>query len=85
MSEVVYELTKGITPIILGFLWFAVIITILKLLFFKAEQKVDNIIDNITSEKCPKCGGNLEKKKGKYGYFIGCSNYPECRYTKNIK
>ena len=37
--------------------------------------KVDNMI-------CPKCGGNLVVRNGKYGSFIGCSNYPECKYTK---
>ena len=31
---------------------------------------------------CPKCGGTLMKKIGKYGEFLGCSNYPRCRYTK---
>lgn len=30
---------------------------------------------------CPKCGGNLIRRKGKYGYFYGCSNYPKCRYA----
>lgn len=29
---------------------------------------------------CPKCGRALVKRKGKYGEFIGCSNYPKCRY-----
>lgn len=29
---------------------------------------------------CPNCGGNLVKRHGKYGNFIGCSNYPKCRY-----
>ena len=33
---------------------------------------------------CPKCGGKLVLKEGKYGKFRGCSNFPECRYTKNI-
>lgn len=33
---------------------------------------------------CPKCGGELMKRNGKFGPFYGCSNYPECRYTKNI-
>ena len=33
---------------------------------------------------CPKCGGNLVKKKGKYGYFLGCTNYPECNYMEKI-
>ena len=40
----------------------------------------ENIIDNDTS-KCPKCGGKLVERNGKYGKFIGCSNYPKCRYT----
>ena len=30
---------------------------------------------------CPKCGGNLVERKGKYGDFWGCSNYPKCKYT----
>ena len=34
------------------------------------------------SNKCPKCGGELVKRNGKYGNFIGCSNYPRCKYTK---
>jgi DNA topoisomerase-1 len=34
---------------------------------------------------CPTCGaGRLSLKLGKYGAFIGCSNYPECRYTRQI-
>ena len=33
---------------------------------------------------CPKCGGSLIPKNGKYGSFYGCSNYPKCRYTKKI-
>lgn len=30
---------------------------------------------------CPKCGGNLVMRSGRYGTFYGCSNYPKCRYT----
>ena len=30
---------------------------------------------------CPKCGGNLVMRTGKYGSFYGCSNYPKCRFT----
>jgi len=34
---------------------------------------------------CPTCGdGRLSLKAGRYGAFIGCSNYPECRYTRPI-
>lgn len=31
---------------------------------------------------CPKCGSKLVKRKGKYGEFIGCSNYPKCHFIK---
>lgn len=30
---------------------------------------------------CPRCSGKLILKKGKYGKFYGCSNFPKCRYT----
>ena len=32
--------------------------------------------------KCPECGGELVLRKGKYGEFYGCSNYPECKFTR---
>ncbi len=35
-------------------------------------------------EKCPECGGELVIREGRYGKFIGCSNYPTCRYTRPI-
>lgn len=34
---------------------------------------------------CPECGGKLREKSGQYGKFIGCSNYPMCRYTRKMK
>lgn len=34
--------------------------------------------------RCPHCGGRLVKKKGKYGYFKGCRNFPECRFTSDF-
>ena len=33
---------------------------------------------------CPKCGGKLVERNGKYGEFLGCSNYPRCKYTLNF-
>lgn len=34
---------------------------------------------------CPECGkGHLSIKLGKFGAFLGCSNYPECKYTKPL-
>lgn len=35
-----------------------------------------------TGEDCPECGNPLVVRKGKYGEFVACSNYPECKYIK---
>ena len=38
-----------------------------------------------TGEKCPVCGADLIYKEGKNGQFIGCSNYPACKYVQKEK
>ena len=41
--------------------------------------------DGSDPRTCPECGkGKLSVKFGKFGAFIGCSNYPECKYTKPL-
>ena len=35
-----------------------------------------------TGEMCPECGEALVIRKGRYGEFVACSNYPECKYIK---
>lgn len=35
-------------------------------------------------EICPKCGGILRRRSGKFGDFYGCTNYPSCRFTRNV-
>jgi hypothetical protein len=40
------------------------------------EEKNNKVAVNI----CPKCGGNLVLRNGKYGQFKGCSNFPKCRF-----
>ncbi len=35
-----------------------------------------------TGEICPECGNKLVVRKGRYGEFVACSNYPECKYIK---
>ncbi|RIA47762.1 type I DNA topoisomerase [Dichotomicrobium thermohalophilum] len=41
--------------------------------------------DGTDPRKCPSCeDGRLSLKVGKFGAFIGCSNYPECRYTRQL-
>ena len=56
------------------------------------EPKVKEAFDNMekkapeeTGEMCPKCGHPLVVKRSKYGTFVACSNYPECKYIKNDK
>ena len=35
-----------------------------------------------TGENCPECGSPLVKRRGRYGEFVACSNYPTCKYIK---
>lgn len=54
----------------------------------KRKEHINNIRENIIDNdltKCPKCGGQLVERNGQYRKFIGCSNYPKCRYTEKIK
>ncbi len=45
--------------------------------------KTDEKGNAVDPRKCPTCGtGELSLKLGKFGAFIGCSNYPECRFTR---
>lgn len=54
------------------------------------KEHVDNVNRTIYYREnrlnagiCPKCGGNLVERSGKYGKFWGCSNYPDCTFTYN--
>jgi DNA topoisomerase-1 len=40
--------------------------------------------DGVDPRQCPSCGGQLSLKLSKFGGFIGCTNYPECRYTRQL-
>lgn len=44
------------------------------------EAKADTK-QKVQSGICPKCGGELVLRSGKYGNFYGCSNYPKCKFT----
>jgi DNA topoisomerase-1 len=43
-----------------------------------------DVTQEIIDEQCPKCGGQLSKRLGRNGLFIGCTNYPECDYTRDL-
>lgn len=58
-------------------------------------QKTANVSNNQASSppvqqeairKCPRCNiGYLQRRNGRYGPFMGCSRYPDCRYTEDAK
>jgi DNA topoisomerase-1 len=45
-----------------------------------ANGKAEARPDRPTGEKCPLCGHDLATKHGRYGDYVGCTNYPACRY-----
>ena len=45
------------------------------------EKAAPEVLD----EKCPQCGKNLIKRKGRYGEFIACEGYPKCKYSRKIE
>lgn len=50
----------------------------------KCFEELAKIQNEIKLELCPRCGGELKKRNGRFGEFYGCSNFPNCRFTKNI-
>ncbi|QEJ94748.1 type I DNA topoisomerase [Treponema phagedenis] len=57
-------------------------------------EKVDTVMENLDSMKgrldektdfvCEKCGKKMVKKLGRFGFFLACEGFPECRNTKSI-
>ena len=43
------------------------------------------LAEELTDETCPECGKPLVIKTGRYGKFMACSGYPECKYTKSFQ
>ena len=67
-------------------------IELLKRFYDEFEPKVKDAFSNMekkpaeeTGEMCPNCGSPLVIKQSRYGKFVACSNYPECKYIKNNK
>ncbi len=58
----------------------------LKDLLDEAEKKVENveIADEVTDVICEECGRNMVIKYGRYGRFLACPGFPECRNTKPL-
>lgn len=51
-------------------------------LFDEAMSNMEAIYPIPTDEICPECGGTLVIRKGRYGEFVSCGNYPACKYIK---
>ena len=41
--------------------------------------------EKIEQNICPRCGGKLVLRCGKYGQFYGCANYPKCKFSKSAE
>ena len=87
MNELSWTLVKGLLPYFATILVVTIISGLLVILKKKAKIKINQKIASIKTDGrvCPRCGGKLIMRDGKYGRFIGCSNYPDCRYTKKSR
>lgn len=45
-------------------------------------KEINKMKQNIEEGICPRCDGKLVERKGKYGEFLGCENYPKCKFIK---
>lgn len=48
------------------------------------EVKKEDLLEKL-DKKCPECGGDLLVKFGRFGKFIACTNFPNCRYTEKTE
>jgi DNA topoisomerase-1 len=50
----------------------------------KVDGRIEKVDEEETDEVCEKCGAPMTVKVGRYGKFLGCTKYPECKSTKPI-
>ena len=48
------------------------------------REQISKREETIAKGRCPRCGGELVLRKGTYGPFYGCSNYPRCKFTHKL-
>ncbi|MBZ7939523.1 type I DNA topoisomerase [Campylobacter sp. W0014] len=66
---------------------------ILKEFYYPFMRKIEEGKTKIASQKtvtklgetCPDCGGELAIRKGRFGEFVACLNFPKCKYSRNLK
>ncbi|HHT6883981.1 type I DNA topoisomerase [Campylobacter coli] len=65
----------------------------LKEFYYPFMRKIEEGKTKIASQKtvtklgesCPDCGGELAIRKGRFGEFVACLNFPKCKYSRNLK
>jgi DNA topoisomerase I len=50
----------------------------------KSIESVKGVLDEKTSHVCEKCGRPMVKRLGRFGFFLACTGFPECRNTRSI-
>jgi restriction system protein len=50
----------------------------------KTAQAVQQTVETVYKELCPKCGSEVVLRRSNRGEFYGCSSFPICRYTRNV-
>lgn len=50
----------------------------------RVREQISKREETIAKGRCPRCGGELVLRKGTYGPFYGCSNYPRCKFTHKL-
>ncbi|MDX1595133.1 MAG: DNA topoisomerase, partial [Gammaproteobacteria bacterium] len=48
-------------------------------------DRADSEPEKVEGRQCPECGGDLVVRTGRYGKFVGCSNYPDCRHIEPLE
>ncbi|MGL4589703.1 MAG: type I DNA topoisomerase [Mycoplasmatales bacterium] len=51
--------------------------------FEEASKGMETLAPEFLDEECPNCGKQLVKRRGKYGDFVACSGFPECKFIQN--
>jgi len=69
-------------------------VSIIQSFYTPFEQRLENatalmekvkLADEVTEENCPKCDKSLIVKHGRYGKFLACSGFPDCKFTKSFQ
>lgn len=75
----------GVARVLIPALLIIGVIEVVIILIRKKLRNISNKLRLSNTENCPRCGGKLVENNSKFGPFLGCSNYPKCNFTKELK